>query len=92
MDFDYSHPVYLAARAEAFLRSGGVCQFCGQEPAAEAHHWHIAYKKAADTTGGDLTALCVGCHDLVTMLRLYLVQRAGKKAAFLAAIEKFIGE
>ena len=31
--FNYQNPVYLAARDEAFARSGGVCQLCGQQPA-----------------------------------------------------------
>lgn len=32
MAYNYGHPQYLAARAEALARSGGVCQFCGQKP------------------------------------------------------------
>ena len=37
--FNYRHPVFLRARDEAFARSGGVCQLCGQMPAEHAHHW-----------------------------------------------------
>ena len=28
--FNYRHPVYLRARAEAFARSRGICQGCGR--------------------------------------------------------------
>ena len=31
--FNYRHPVYLRARDEAFARSRGTCQECGQQPA-----------------------------------------------------------
>ena len=38
MAYNYSHPRYLLARAQAFRRSDGVCQLCGALPAVEAHH------------------------------------------------------
>ena len=30
-DYDYSHRVYLAARAAAYARSDGHCQLCGDQ-------------------------------------------------------------
>ena len=48
--FNYRHPVYLRARAEAFARSRGICQGCGQQPAVQAHHWALQYPPAQATT------------------------------------------
>ena len=57
--FNYRHPVYLRARDEAFARSRGTCQECGQQPAVEAHHWALQYPPAHATTADDLiSALC----------------------------------
>ena len=72
--FNYRHPVYLRARAEAFARSRGVCQECGQ-PAVEAHHWSLQYPPAHATTADDLIALCAICHRLTTTTRRFA--RAG---------------
>ena len=71
MGFDYSHPVYRAARAKAIKRSGGVCQLCGQRDATEAHHWAINYPAEVDTTANDLTALCAICHEIATTIRRF---------------------
>ena len=60
--FSYRHPVFLRARNEAFARSGGVCQLCGQMPAEHAHHWAETYPPADKTTAHDLTGLCAECH------------------------------
>ena len=67
--YDYGHPVHRAARAGAFTRSGGLCQFCGQRPAVEGHHWAMRYPPEADMTANDLVALCSPCHDIATTLR-----------------------
>ena len=73
MNFDYTHPAYLQAKQEAFERSDGWCQFCGQLEAEEAHHWRGYesgdYPPAEKTVGNDLTALCKRCHDLATEVR-----------------------
>ena len=45
MAYNYRHPQYLAAREAALARSNGVCQFCGQKPAAETHHWAERYPR-----------------------------------------------
>ena len=72
MAFNYSHPTYLDARAQAVARSGGICQFCGHAQAGEAHHWANSYPREEDTTQGDLTALCGPCHFMATTLRRFI--------------------
>ena len=74
-EFNYQHEAYLRARDEAFARSNGRCQFCGLQPATEAHHWAVHYPPAHETTADDLTALCAACHLLATTLRRFT--RAG---------------
>ena len=71
MGYNYSHPKHIEARAGALARSGGVCQFCGQRPAVEGHHWAEHYPQEEDMTVNDLTALCGPCHSLATSLRRY---------------------
>ena len=67
---------YPSARKEAIARSGGTCQFCGQAPVNEAHHWaDLEYPPGAEVTGDDLTALCINCHDIATSYRRFT--RAG---------------
>ena len=51
--FNYEDPVYLRARDEAFARSNGACQFCGQQPALEAHHWAVDYPPAYETKANE---------------------------------------
>ena len=82
--FNHRHPVYLEAREKAFDRSGGLCQFCGQQPAGEAHHWAQKYPPAHKTTADDLTALCVDCHFVATTLRRFT--RAGGSRHQLCAL------
>lgn len=80
MKFDYNHPTYRAARALAFARSDGHCQFCGLVPAEDAHHWaRGAYKKPQNTTAEDLTALCRMCHKLVGVMRFQIRKNHLKK-------------
>ena len=50
-------------------RSGGICQFCGQREATDAHHWASSYCAEEEVTEDDLTALCRPCHDIATALR-----------------------
>ena len=66
---DYKHPAYLAARRDAFNRSAGLCQVCGQRPAEEAHHWDVLYPAPEHMTGDYLTALCKECHEYATATR-----------------------
>ena len=57
---------YRRAARRARNRSGGVCQACGQAPAAEAHHWAWPRERipgAADVRHTDLTGLCRPCHQ-----------------------------
>lgn len=77
-------PNYEAARAEAFARSGGRCQFCGLRPAEEAHHWAWRYPKPGELTANDLTALCGGCHVMATALRRH--EKAGGNPHELATL------
>ena len=62
----YGHS-YRKARKKAFDRSAGVCQFCGQRNADEAHHW--SYPKHIE--GRHLTALCKQCHWIATTMRRF---------------------
>ena len=77
----YHHPQYLRARADAFARSDGMCQFCGQRTARHAHHWAMNYPAPEALTGDDLTALCRDCHLLATTVRRF----QGGITAFMAA-------
>ena len=63
-------PGYLRAREGAFRRSNGICQFCGNRRAAEAHHWALRYPTDAEVTANDLVALCRLCHWMATLRRL----------------------
>lgn len=67
--FNYNHPVYRKARAEAFSRSDNMCQVCGKFPAEHAHHWAAKYPSEEDTTSDDLTAVCELCHYFATTVR-----------------------
>ena len=49
------------AKEAARERSNGVCQFCGQRPVAEGHHWLVSYLPDAcecQVTADHITALC----------------------------------
>lgn len=70
--FNYKHPEYRRARAKAFQRSNGTCQFCGLFPAVESHHWTVEYPLEEDTGADHLTALCKRCHDIATFLRTHM--------------------
>lgn len=69
--YDYLHPQYRAARTEALARSKGQCQFCGERPAAEAHHWATDYPSEEEMTADDLTGLCLFCHTMATTIRRF---------------------
>ena len=70
--YNHLHPQHREARAEAFARSGGLCQLCGMQPAIEGHHWEFwNYKPEKETTGDDLTALCAVCHEIATTIRRF---------------------
>ncbi|MYC36242.1 MAG: hypothetical protein F4X66_04940 [Chloroflexi bacterium] len=84
--YDYFHTQHRAARAQAFARSDGVCQFCGMRDANEGHHWEFwSYKPEKDTTADDLTALCVVCHEIATNLRKFQGNISGLLSAFRTA-------
>ena len=89
--YNYQHPQYLAARDEAFARSDGICQFCGQKPAVEAHHWAERYPPESETTADDLTALCGLCHEMATTKRRF-VRLGGDDYGFMAAFKTTIAE
>lgn len=72
MGFDYHHPAYRQARADAFSRAGGLCQNCGQHEATHAVHVALEYPPAAETQPGDLTAMCYTCQQMNRNLRAYL--------------------
>ena len=86
MSFDYQHPAYRQARLGALARSGDVCQFCGQYPADETHHWARNYPSEKDTTPDDLTALCRVCHSTATALRQF-IREGGDIFGFTAKLD-----
>ena len=88
-EFDYQHPAYLRARAEAFARSNGLCQLCGQQPAVEAHHWGADYPPAHETRADDLTPLCAECHSIATTLRRF-TRAGGSRHQFCAALSEAV--
>ena len=80
MKFDYNHPTYRAARALAFARSDGRCQFCGLALAEDAHHWAKGrYKLPQNTAADDLIALCRMCHKLAGVMRFQIRRNHLKK-------------
>ena len=88
-EFNYAHSVYLRAKADAFARSSDICQLCGQEEAAEAHHWAVAYPPADKTKANDLTALCADCHFIVTTLRRF-TRAGGSRHQFCAVLSEVV--
>ena len=88
MAFDYQHSQYRTARTQSFQRSDGLCQYCGQVPATEAHHWRMQYKPASETTPDELTALCSLCHELATSLRRF----RGNRFEFIAKVLEILGD
>jgi hypothetical protein len=70
-------PGYRLARAAAFRRPGGMCQFCGLYPAEEAHHWGWRSPADADVTADALTALCSPCHWIATYRRVTARTKSG---------------
>ena len=86
--FNYSHPKYRQARTQALARSKGTCQFCGRNPAVEAHHWALEYKPARETVADDLTSLCNICHEMATNLRRFNGDHWKFRTLFREAISK----
>ncbi len=61
------------AKDAARERSSDVCQFCGQRPAEEGHHWLTTYLPDAcecNVAADHITALCRPCHKIATTLGL----------------------
>lgn len=86
---DYGNATYRVARSQAFARSKGKCQLCGQLDAESAHHWAWPeYPEAEETTASDLTALCQVCHDIATVLRRY----SGDKHTFRKRLQEVFDE
>ena len=61
--FDYSDPVYQAAREKALDWANGRCPNCLREVPLEVHHRTVPYPPADKTVADDLLALCRVCHD-----------------------------
>lgn len=89
--FDYFHPIFRRARAWARARSRGVCQGCGYALAEHAHHWLLFYPPPWATTPDHLTALCLLCHRVMTLLRKFL-SVGGDPRRFLAIFESSLAE
>ena len=64
-------PDFIRSRGQALLRSGGICQFCGQRAATDGHHWAEIYPDDSVITGDDLVGLCGVCHGIATTLRRF---------------------
>lgn len=84
---------YERARSEV-LSKFRICQFCGQDPSSEAHHWryHIHEK---DTTANDLVAVCRFCHNIITEYRKFRMSGGDRwqfKHIFSEAIHKCFTE
>ena len=88
--FNYQHPVYLRARDEAFARSGGLCQLCGQQDAEHGHHWAEKYPPADKTPAADLTALCADCHLVFATTFRRFTRAGGSRHQFCAALSEVI--
>ena len=82
---------YRKARAESFKRSGGICQFCGNVPAVEAHHWAEKYPSDEEISGDNLTALCLQCHEIATTFRR-TVRMGGNRFVIINTIIRSISE
>jgi 5-methylcytosine-specific restriction endonuclease McrA len=48
-------------RQRIFARDGGICQFCYDEPATQAHH--LTYKRLGREDDEDLLSVCYVCHQ-----------------------------
>lgn len=81
-------------RAQAFERSNNICQFCGMNPAKEAHHWHYPEYEGKELKADDLTALCRQCHEIATNIRrgilTYRMTKSEVLASILSAIKREI--
>ena len=88
-EFNYKDAAYLTARKEAFDRSNGECQLCGQQKAVEAHHWAVDYPSADKTTANDLTPLCADCHVIATTIRRF-TRAGGSWPQFCALVSKVV--
>lgn len=72
---------YRRARAGAFKRSGGRCQFCGHKDATDGHHWAENYPDGDEVTSFDITALCRTCHQFATEQRRFTLAGGDRFAA-----------
>ena len=90
MDSAYG-PGFIRSRAKALLRSGGICQFCGQRAATDAHHWAERYPEDSEITANDLTALCAVCHSIATSFRRF-TRAGGNVFQFRANLGKDISQ
>ena len=87
--YNYKHPRHLKARADAFKRSDGQCQFCGKAAAVEGHHWAWPKYPMEDViTGDDMIALCNVCHEVATTLRRFKGDIFRMAASVRHAVEK----
>ena len=89
--FDYFHPIFRRARGRCFARSRGRCQGCGYALAKHAHHWMVRYLPPWATTSDHLTALCLLCHRVMTLLRGFL-SVGGDPNRFLAILKAALAE
>ena len=89
--YDYSHPQHRRSRGGALARSRGRCQGCGYGPAEHAHHWQLRYLPPWATTSDHLTALCLLCHQVMTLLRKFL-SVGGDPNRFLAILKAALAE
>lgn len=60
-------PEWAAKRELVLKRCGGVCEGCGVSPATEVHHRH--YDHLFNEFLFELSGLCHGCHERITLER-----------------------
>lgn len=56
------HPLYLLVRRQAILRSGGICEVCGEQPYNEVHHLEYPPWGTIEENADHLLAVCHDCH------------------------------
>ena len=87
----YTGDNYLHARDEAFERSKGMCQLCGDRKATVAHHYATKYPPPEAVTSNDFTPLCQTCHNL-THYATFAADAGMSEIQLLEALSKLFSE
>ena len=87
----YTGKNHAHAREEAFERSKGMCQLCGDRKATVAHHYATEYPPPEAETGNDFTALCQTCHNL-THYATFVAKAGLSEIQLLEALSKLFSK